>query len=80
MTTRTYYLPKNRIAIHVINYLVSKVGCSIGDLKVNQTANTIRVPVTCNDVDVCLRRSVRARRGSCGRVTSRLATDFGTEP
>ena len=52
MTTRTYYLPKNRIAIHVINYLISKVGCSIGDLKVNQTANVIRVPITCNDIDI----------------------------
>ena len=52
MTTRTYYLPKNRIAIHVINYMVSKVGCSIGELKVNRQADTIRVPVTCNDVDV----------------------------
>ncbi len=52
MTTRTYYLPKNRIAIHVINYMVSKVGCSIGELKVNRQADTIRVPVTCNDTDV----------------------------
>lgn len=52
MTTRTYYLPKNRIALHVINYMVSKVGCSIGELKVNRQANTIRVPITCNDVDV----------------------------
>jgi len=52
MTTRTYYLPRNRIALHVINYMVSKVGCSIGELKVNRQADTIRVPVTCNDVDV----------------------------
>lgn len=52
MTSRTYYLPKNRIAMHLINYMVTKVGCSIGDLKVNQSANTIRVPVTCNDKDV----------------------------
>lgn len=52
MTTRTYYLPKNRIAIHVINYMVSKVGCSIGELKVNRQADTIRVPITCNDTDV----------------------------
>lgn len=50
MTTRTYYLPKGRIAIHLINYMVSKVGCSIGELK--KTADTIRVPVTCNDEDV----------------------------
>lgn len=52
MTTRTYYLPRNRIALHVINYMVSKVGCSIGELKVNRQADTIRVPITCNDVDV----------------------------
>lgn len=52
MTTRTYYLPKNRIALHIINYIISKVGCSIGELKVNRQADTIRVPVTCNDVDV----------------------------
>ena len=52
MTTRTYYMPKNRIALHVINYMVSRVGCSIGELKVNRQADTIRVPVTCNDEDV----------------------------
>ena len=52
MTSMTYYLPKNRIAMHLINYMVSKVGCSIGDLKVNQIANTIRVPITCNDKDI----------------------------
>mgnify|MGYP007013868984 CR=1 FL=1 len=52
MTTRTYYLPKNRVSVHVINYIVSKVGCSIGELRVNQKADTIRVPVTCNDIDV----------------------------
>ena len=52
MTTRTYYLPKNRISVHVINYIVSKVGCSIGELKVSQKAGTIKVPVTCNDADV----------------------------
>lgn len=52
MTTRTYYLPKNRISMHLINYMVSHVGCSIGELKINQKADTIRVPVTCNDADV----------------------------
>lgn len=52
MTTRTYYLPRNRIAIHLINYMVAKVGCSIGDIKVNKASDTIRVPVTCNDKDV----------------------------
>lgn len=50
MTTRTYYLPKTRISIHVINKLVEKVGCSIGDIKLVQ--DTLRVPITCNDTDV----------------------------
>ena len=31
MTTRTYYLPRNRISIMVLNKIVSKIGCSIGD-------------------------------------------------
>jgi hypothetical protein len=52
MTTRTYYLPRNRIALHVINYMVSHIGCSIGDITVNRTSNTLKVPVTCNDNDV----------------------------
>ena len=66
MTTRTYYLPKNRIAIHIINYFVSKVGCSIGDLKVNQTTNTIRVPVTCNDTDITKIELILKRYGMLG--------------
>lgn len=52
MTTRTYYLPKNRMAIHVINRIISKVSCSIGELKICQRAGTIRVPITCNDADI----------------------------
>ena len=52
MTTRTYYLPKNRIAIHILNYMISHVGCSIGEIKAMKSADTIRVPVTCNDADV----------------------------
>jgi hypothetical protein len=32
--------------------MVSKVGCSIGDLKVSNQTNTIRVPITCNDKDI----------------------------
>ncbi len=66
MTTRTYYLPKNRIALHVINYFVSKVGCSVGDLKINQVANTIRVPVTCNDADIIKIETILKRYGMLG--------------
>ena len=52
MTTRTYYMPKNRISMHLINYMVAHIGCSIGKLEVNKTTDTIRVPVTCNEKDV----------------------------
>lgn len=63
MTTRTYYLPKNRVAVHVINYMITKVGCSIGELKVSQKADTIRVPVTCNDADVAKIELILKRYG-----------------
>jgi hypothetical protein len=52
MTTRTYYMPKNRISMHLINYMVTHVGCSIGKLEVNKVSDTIKVPVTCNDADI----------------------------
>lgn len=63
MTTRTYYLPKNRIAIHVVNHIVSRVGCSVGELKVCQKADTIRVPITCNDADVIKIEHILKRYG-----------------
>lgn len=63
MTTRTYYLPKNRIAVHLINYMIERVGCSIGELKVNQKADTIRVPITCNDCDVKKVENILMRYG-----------------
>lgn len=52
MTTRTYYFPKSGITIHILNCIIEKVGCSIGELKINRAANVIRVPITCNDKDV----------------------------
>ena len=52
MTTRTYYMPKNRISLYIINTIVDKVGCSIGEIKVQRISDTIRVPITCNDIDV----------------------------
>lgn len=52
MTTRTYYMPKNRISLYIINTIIDKVGCSIGEIKVQHISNTIRVPITCNDMDV----------------------------
>ncbi len=50
MTTRTYYLPKNRIALHIVNNIVAKVGCSIGDIRVIK--DTLKVSITCNQQDV----------------------------
>jgi len=52
MTTRTYYMPKNRISLYIISNIIDKVGCSIGDIRVQQISNTIKVPITCNDKDV----------------------------
>lgn len=52
MITRTYYLPRNRIALHLINYMVLHIGCSIGEIKVSKQSDTIRVPVTCNEKDI----------------------------
>lgn len=50
MTTRTYYMPKNRISLHLINYMFTHIGCSIGDIKA--VKDTLRVPITCNESDV----------------------------
>jgi len=52
MTTRNYYMPKNRISLTIINAIVNKVGCSIGDIRIQQASNTLKVPITCNDKDV----------------------------
>lgn len=52
LTSRIYYMPKNRISLHLINYMIARIGCSIGELKINQTTNTIRVPITCNEQDI----------------------------
>lgn len=52
MTTRTYYMPRNRISLYIISNIIDKIGCSIGDIKVQQISNTIRVPITCNDNDI----------------------------
>ena len=38
METRTYYVPANRIGLYLINHMVERIGCSIGDIrKVNDT-------------------------------------------
>jgi hypothetical protein len=32
--------------------MIERVGCSIGDIKPMKAADTLRVPITCNDKDV----------------------------
>lgn len=50
METRTYYFPSNRIGRYILNYLIERVGCSVGDIrKVN---DTIAVPITVAKRDI----------------------------
>lgn len=54
MTTRTYYLPKNRISILLLNKIIARIECSIGDIRSCELGGEklLKVPVTCNDKDV----------------------------
>lgn len=52
METRIYYLPKNRISLYLINHMITHIECSIGELKVNQALDIIKVPVTCRAADI----------------------------
>lgn len=52
ITTRTYYIPRNQIGRYVMNAIVEKVGCSIGDFKLSRQAETIRFSITCKITDV----------------------------
>lgn len=50
METRTYYFPANRIGHHILNYLIERVGCSIGEIR--KVADTIAVPITTQRRDI----------------------------
>lgn len=50
METRTYYFPSNRIGRYILNYLIERVGCSVGDIR--KVAGTIAVPITIQKKDV----------------------------
>ena len=52
MITRIYYLPKNRFSIMVVNKIYEKVSCSVGDIRVSQKMNCIKVPFTCENKDI----------------------------
>ena len=44
METRTYYFPANRIGRYILNYLIERIGCSVGDIR--RVKDTIAVPIT----------------------------------
>ena len=44
METRTYYFPKNQIGRHVLNYLITRVECSVGEIR--PVADHIAVSIT----------------------------------
>ena len=52
MVTRTYYMPNNNVSRLLINSIINRVGCSIGEMKVNKDRDTIRIPITCDQKDI----------------------------
>jgi len=50
METRTYYFPANRIGRYILNYLIERVGCSVGEIRKVDT--TIAVPITVPKRDI----------------------------
>ena len=50
METRTYYFPANRIGRYILNYLIARVGCSIGDIR--KVADNLAVPITVHKRDI----------------------------
>lgn len=50
METRTYYFPANRIGRYILNYLIERVGCSIGNI--HKVADSIAVPITTQKRDI----------------------------
>ena len=49
MVTRTIYIPANQIGRYILNYLIERVACSIGDIR--KVADVLAVPVTVNSRD-----------------------------
>lgn len=50
METRTYYFPSNRIGRYILNYLIERIGCSIGEI--HKVADSIAVPITTTKRDI----------------------------
>lgn len=50
METRTYYFPSNRIGRYILNYLIERVGCSVGDIR--KVADSLAVSITTTKRDI----------------------------
>lgn len=51
MTTRSYYVP-SQIGHFIINTVVDRVSCSIGDIVPYNFMNVMRFTITCRDKDI----------------------------
>lgn len=50
MTTRTIYVPCSQIGRYILNCIVERVGCSIGDIR--KVTDVLAVPITLNQHDI----------------------------
>lgn len=50
METRTYYIPANAVGRHILNYLVERVGCSVGTIR--RVSDSLAVTITTTKRDV----------------------------
>lgn len=50
METRTYYFPANRIGRYILNYLIERIGCSVGEIR--RVAENLAVPITVQKKDI----------------------------
>lgn len=50
--TRNYYVPRNLVGRSVMNTIVDKVPCSVGDIRINRASNTIKFTITCASADI----------------------------
>lgn len=50
METRTYYFPSNRIGRYILNFLIARVGCSIGEIR--KVSDTLAVSITVAKRDI----------------------------
>ena len=50
MESRTYYFPRNQIGRHILNFIIERIGCSIGNIR--KVSDTLAVPITVATRDI----------------------------